>query len=50
MKEKTFFNSKIINDLNEFKSQSNIIVANRMNSDISDVKHKVYTRDLFNKD
>ena len=48
MKEVEFFNSKVIKDLDEFKKQSDMIVANRMSEDISDVKDKVYTRDLFN--
>jgi len=46
--ESKFFNSLIIKDLNEFKSLSDIIVANRITDDIIDVKDKVYTRDLFN--
>ncbi len=48
--EKLFFNSPIIEDLNEFKFQSSLIVANRFSPEISDVKEKVYTRDLFNED
>ena len=47
IKEVEFFHSKVIKDLDEFKKQSDIIVANRMSEDISDVKDKVYTRDLF---
>lgn len=47
--EDTFFNSKVINNLNEFKNQSDIIVANRLEDSLLDVKEKVYTRDLFKK-
>jgi len=45
-----FFNSKVINDLNEFKKLSNLIVANRISDDLKNMAHKVYTRDLFNSD
>jgi len=45
-----FFRSKVIKDLSEFKSISDVIVANRLADDIMDVKDKVYTRDLFGKD
>jgi UDPglucose 6-dehydrogenase len=50
MAEDTFFNSRIIRDLKEFKSISDIIIANRYNKDISDVLDKVYTRDLYFRD
>lgn len=50
LKEKTFFNSKVINDLKEFKNLSDIIVTNRFNTDLNDVSEKVYTRDLFKRD
>lgn len=48
---KTEFNGcKIINDLNEFKQKSSLIMANRLDDNLKDVKEKVYTRDLFRKD
>ncbi|SFV57633.1 UDP-glucose dehydrogenase [hydrothermal vent metagenome] len=50
LKEENFFNSKVINDLDEFKKISDIIVANRLEESILDVKEKVYTRDIFNSD
>ena len=50
LKEDNFYNSKVIKKLDEFKSVSDVIVANRITSDISDVFDKVYTRDLFSRD
>ena len=50
MKEDTFFNSRVIRDLVEFKRISNVIVANRYNADLEDVLDKVYTRDLYFRD
>ena len=50
LKEETFYNSKVIKDLDEFKSMSDIIVSNRLSKELFDVEEKVYTRDLFNRD
>lgn len=47
LEDDTFYNSRVINDLDEFKKISNVIVANRRNDDLADVYDKVYTRDLY---
>jgi len=48
--EETFFHSRVIRDLDQFKEISDVIVANRVEACLEDVKKKVYTRDLFEKD
>ena len=50
LKEETFFNSRVIRDIEEFKKISDIIVSNRNNEKLKDVKEKIYTRDLFFRD
>lgn len=50
LKEETFFNSKVIRDLNIFKTKSNVVIANRFDNLLEDIRSKVYTRDLFKRD
>jgi UDPglucose 6-dehydrogenase len=50
LKEESFFNSRVIDDLDEFKTMSDVIVANRLSDDLTDVEDKIYTRDLYKRD
>ena len=50
LKGKKFFDAKVITDFDEFKKISDVIVANRISNELSDVSQKVYTRDLFGRD
>ena len=50
MEEDSFFGSRVVNDLDAFKAEADVIVANRLDPDIADVRDKVFTRDLFGAD
>lgn len=50
LKDSSFFNSEVVNDLSNFKKRSSIIIANRISDEIKDVIDKIYTRDLYNEE
>ena len=50
MKEKEFYHSEVINDLEKFKEESDVIIANRYHRELDDVIEKVYTRDIYYRD
>lgn len=50
LQEKTFYNSKVINDIEKFKNLSDVIISNRNHIELKDVESKVYTRDLYSRD
>ena len=50
LKEESFFGSKVIHDFDEFVEMTDVIIANRMSEELNDVKDKVYTRDLYQRD
>ncbi|MFC0468986.1 nucleotide sugar dehydrogenase [Halalkalibacter kiskunsagensis] len=50
LEDETFYNSRVIKDLEEFKQVSDVIVSNRLDAELADVEEKVYTRDLYNRD
>tara|TARA_B100000787_G_C16192233_1_gene298239 strand:+ start:105 stop:1292 length:1188 start_codon:yes stop_codon:yes gene_type:complete len=49
IKQNTFYNSPVINNLDDFKNKSGLVIANRMHSSLNDISEKIYTRDIFNQ-
>jgi UDPglucose 6-dehydrogenase len=50
LKEGSFFRSRVVDDLEAFKAEADVIIANRFTADLSEVEAKVFTRDIFNSD
>ena len=50
LKEDTFFNNRVINDLNEFKNIADVVIVNRLDDNVKDIEEKIYTRDIFARD
>ena len=50
LKEDSFFNSRVIKDLDEFKKISDVVIVNRMDDNVKDILDKVYTRDIYGRD
>lgn len=50
LKEEVFYNSRVINNLEEFKNISDVIVSNRLSDELRDIEEKIYTRDLYGRD
>ena len=50
LNDEKFFNSRVINNLEDFKRDSDVIIVNRLDDNIKDVKEKIYTRDIFTRD